>query len=183
LLTRQSQETTIPNWDFNTDESGKEQKLAKKYNDTLKIGKSVAFEDEFEVPMLEYSETTPFGYDLLKTIVMPAFTAQRRDCSQSNRVLLDEMIEKLGLLALKEPVVAEQACRKMLEDLFASSRQSLKEFLATISKREGDDDDFVLDDLDTEKLSFHSQSGPKQTPIIEFRSKVAEYLLQRWLKR
>jgi hypothetical protein len=177
-----SQQDNIPTWDFDSIDSNP--KLAKKYNDTLKIGKCVAFEDEFDVslPEEQYNETIPFGYDLLKSIVIPAFTQQRKECSKEHVVILDQLIESMGQLAVKEPIVAEKACRKMLEDLFSSSRQSLKEFLSTISKQHEEEVDFEIDEQDAQKLSFHSTEAV-QAPIVHYRSQIGEYLLKRWLKR
>jgi serine/threonine protein kinase len=183
-LIRSQTPMDAPNWDFSTEELETDPRAARKYNDTLRIGKSVAFEDEFDLslPEQQYQEMTPFGYDLLKTIVIPAFAKQRGNCNEANQIIMDQLIDRMGQLAVKEPVAAEQACRKMLEDLFSSSRQSLKEFLATISKKQ-DEEDFELDDQDAQKLSFHSTSSSKSVKLLHYRSKVAECLLQRWLKK
>jgi hypothetical protein len=145
----------------------------------------VVFEDEFDVslPTDQYNETIPFGYDLLKTIVIPAFSEQRKDCSRQNRIALDQLVENMEQLAAKEPVLAEHACRKMLENLFSSSRESLKEFLATISMKQEEEREFELDDQDAQKLSFHSVRPAKQIPIIHYRSQIAEYMLRRWISR
>lgn len=90
--------------------------------------------------------------------------------------------------------MGENACRSMLESLFSSSRQSLKEFLASISSsalpESGDEGDlYDFDELDTKKLDLHiSQSGTEQqvTKIPshrQYRSEIAQILLDRWRGR
>lgn len=92
-----SRTKTIPGWNF-----------------TTKMGKNVAFEDEFEITLPEdrYDAPPPFGYDLMRSIVIPAFSAQPQS------PLLSNLIEALNKIAVQDPAVAEAACRKMLEDIF-----------------------------------------------------------------
>lgn len=83
----------------------------------------------------------------------------------------------------------------MLEDLFSTTRQSLKEFLAsiTVNKQQLEDEDsdsYDLDEQDTKKLNFHSveKRGAESHILLpshhrEYRSEIAEILLDRWIKR
>ena len=119
---------------------------------------------------------------------------QRTVCKDENKSLLSEAIECLRKLSIVEPVVGENACRSMLEALFTSTRQSLKEFLASISAshpivdEEGDLYDF--DELDTKKLDLHigkqvaMVKEPAKIPSHrEYRSEIACILLDRWKSR
>ncbi|KAJ3370862.1 Serine/threonine-protein kinase 25 [Kappamyces sp. JEL0680] len=158
------------------------------------IGKSVVFEDDFEAtpPLRTHQDSIPFGSELLQSIIIPAFQRQRNAVDVNNRVLLDQLIGHLRDLALKEPVAGEHACRKMLEDLFGSTRQSLKEFLASISQPQSSPEEIDLydfDEQDEQKLDFHSiKQDFDRDPVTtsscrEFRSEIGEVLLERWLKR
>lgn len=82
----------------------------------------------------------------------------------------------------------------MLEALFTSTRQSLKEFLASISAshhemdEEGDLYDF--DELDTKKLDLRIgkqtveiEQSTKIPSHREYRSEIACILLERWKSR
>lgn len=165
-------------WDFNNQEE-------MNFN-PKSIGKrllnltSVVFEDEFEskLPEEQYNSSIPFGYDLLHSIVLPAFQSQKTNLRGKNRSVLTSIINNMSILAEKEPQIAEQACRSMLENLLGSTRESLKEFLASINVNE------EYDELDEKKLCFHTaKKEEKIEPKVVERSETAEYLLKRWLMR
>jgi hypothetical protein len=94
------------------------------------------FEDEFEsdLPQENYKNVIPLGYDILKTIVIPAFEKVRSKTSQDQgRDALINIIKSMNLLAIKSPLIAEQACRTMFEDLFAYIKTD--KIYQTIAKR------------------------------------------------
>ena len=88
-------------------------------------------------------------------------------------------------------MVGENACRAILEYLFKSTRQSLKEFLASIavsSPNENEGDLYDFDELDSQKLGniVHHSESEKVTKIPshrEYRSEIACILLDRWIAR
>ena len=91
-----------------------------------------------------------------------------------------------------EPVIGENACRSILEYLFTSTRQSLKEFLASIAvgtPNENEGDSYDFDELDSQKLGMHivNQSDSEKLTKIpsyrEYRSEIACVLLERWIPR
>jgi hypothetical protein len=130
------------------------------------------------LPEEQYNSSIPFGYDLLNTIVLPAFQSQQPNLVGENLSVLITIIENMAILAEKEPQIAEQACRNMLESLLGSTRESLKEFLASINVDE------EYDEVDEKKLSFHSaKQEENMEPKVVQRSQTAEYLLKRWLRR
>ncbi|KAJ3269592.1 Serine/threonine-protein kinase 25 [Terramyces sp. JEL0728] len=148
------------------------------------MGKSVAFEDEFELhlPEEQYRHRVPLGYDLLKTILVPSFEKVVGEYTDST--LLCEIISKLNQLADESPAVGEKVCITILQDLFSCSRKSLKEFVALIARNSGDV--FDLDEQDAKQLNF--KIGLLSNDVVEWegysgaRSTIGEYLLTRWKK-
>lgn len=148
------------------------------------MGKSVAFEDEFDLqlPEEQYKQQVPLGYDLLKTVIIPSFE-KVTDEYQNQHILL-EIIEKLEQISIDSPVIGEKLCITILQDLFSCSRKSLKEFVALIAKNSGDN--FDLDEQDAKRLNF--KAGQLSNDIVTWegydgaRTKMGEYLLARWKK-
>jgi serine/threonine protein kinase len=152
------------------------------------LGKNVAFEDEFDSELPgDYREEIPLGYDLMKSIVIPAFADQKSSSNEESKICLDSIIKSLELLAMKDPKAAEHACRRLLENILGSTRQSLKEFVASITIHSLDNyQDF--DEQDSEKLDnirVEEIPGTKSTTSCgdEKQSKIALYLLKRWMQR
>jgi hypothetical protein len=104
---------------------------------------------------------------------------------------LEQVLLLLKDLSVREPLASEQACRKMLEDLFGSTRQSLKEFMASISQPANlpEVDLYDFDEQDEKKLDFHSVKQDDRDDTVtpssnrEFRTHIAECLLQRWINK
>lgn len=162
----------------------------------MDFNESVVFEDEFDSFLPQDQEVSPLGCDLLKTIIIPAFASQIKDCaSPDGKKLLDQMVILLKEFARIEPVCGEQACRIMLEALFGSTRESLKEFVASISQKpvnpshiDNEGDLYEFDEIDEQKLDFYSIKQEEAQYLItskhqEYRSAIGECLLNRWIQR
>lgn len=112
---------------------------------------------------------------------------------ETNQPILDQLLRDMKSLCVEEPAAGEQACRTMMEDLLTSSRQSFKEFLASLGHYSNsptvEADVFDFDDQDVEKLGRHSVKQSEENrlthipPHTEYRSKTGTYLLERWMKR
>ncbi|KAJ3260852.1 putative protein serine/threonine kinase [Boothiomyces macroporosus] len=148
------------------------------------LGKSVAFEDEFDLqlPEEQYKQQVPLGYDLLKTVIIPSFEKVTNE--YQNQHILLEIIEKLEQISIDSPVIGEKLCITILQDLFSCSRKSLKEFVALIAKNSGDN--FDLDEQDAKRLNFKAGQLSNDTVTWEgydgARTMMGEYLLARWKK-
>lgn len=161
---------------------------------------SVVFEDEFDAFMPEenYNPDTPLGWDLLDSIMIPAFSKQRENIpSSESRLKLDQITAILKEFAVREPEASEKACRMIVEDLFASSRQSFKEFVASLAiptlakidynKDDNNNDDYDFDEQDEKKLEVYQslkEEAVKIPPLTnEYQSDISRFLLERWIKR
>ena len=153
------------------------------------LGKSVAFEDEFDsnYPEEQYYEgMPPFGRELLKSIVIPAFTSQKQYVSAEGKTCIERIAFHLGNLAQNEPQAAENACRNLLENMLNSSRQSLREFIASVTVKKDMEYFNDFEETDNSKLNFYIAHEEQDVPVVVHtpqQSRIAEKLLLRWIKR
>jgi hypothetical protein len=94
----------------------------------------------------------------------------------------------MNVVALKEPISVENACRRMLENLFSSTRVSLVEFVASINRNTQKEETEVYEEIDCDKLNSIQQNEQKIKEdgnglIDHKRSSLSIYLLERWLTR
>ena len=99
---------------------------------------------------------------------------------------LDAVIQSLETLLKECPSIAENACRSFMQGLMSSTRSSVKEFVAAISGSVTDVDEV---DLDFEKLQAHCLVKREETSRVRVlykevtKSKIADSLLKRWMRR
>lgn len=108
--------------------------------------------------------TTPLGQTLAHHILIPSFTeaiSMGVGCEDD----IQGIVGSLKRLVLKNPVVMEHVFRHIMSQLQGTTRPSIKAFLATF------------------KLHSSSTIHIQEEPTGYIRSKTAEALLRRWLKR
>ena len=172
-------------WDFSVSSNSP---VLKKVSKTKSLGKSVAFEDEFDssLPEQQYHDSAPFGRELLKSIVIPAFSSQLNAVSAEGRTCIERVSFHLGNLAQSDPEAAENACRCLLENMLNSSRQSLREFVASVTVKKDMEYFNDFEETDQHKLNFYIAHEQQEAPIMKHtpqQSRIAERLLLRWIKR
>lgn len=168
-------------WDFSTNT-----KLSVK-----SLGRGVAFEDEFDssFPRDNYQSEIPLGLDLMQTFLIPAFASQKSHLgNNSSNPILDDLCKALKSLGNKEPKCCENACRMIVQDLFASSRQSFKEFVASLALSHAEslsDGDNFIDPSELQK-KLNVKKDDISTEVVlnfDYRSEIASHLLRRWVSR
>ena len=178
-------ESDTDEWDFS---APTQSPVLKKIEIPKALGKSVVFEDEFEskFPEQKYSDSGPFGAELLKSIVIPAFSSQTATVGQEGKACIERISVHLKNFAQLEPQAAENACRNLLESLLCTDRQSLREFVASVTVKNEMEYFNDFEESEHHKLNFYISCEQQEIPAPiqpAHQSRVAEKLFLRWIKR
>lgn len=152
------------------------------------LGRSVAFEDEFEAafPEEKHAHSVALGTQLLVDFIIPAFQEQE---DEAGSCALDSIVAGMKRMSVECPAVAEAACRSFIQEVLTSACTDIRGFLATVMHPEHKEAVDASLDVDYAKLVNHSlpQHSEHDAKITEYRetkcSALSQTLLNRWMQR